>query len=174
LEGCESGGEGAQSLAEGVERSEVSPIEFRREGTSGTAYLGLLQNPRPVSRSHTPNIGLVDSGGGSASGPREPSRASDQRPAEPARVGTRLRPLKRARRGSSAPPVPWGCEWRPAEGGWTLWRCWTVREEPLATRVQRSRYAGFLSQEGWEVLKGYDYETFLTILGQRLRRHGKR
>ena len=33
---------------------------------------------------------------------------------------------------------------------------------------------GYLSNEAWAVLKDYDYETFLSIIGQRLRRYGKR
>lgn len=76
--------------------------------------------------------------------------------------------------GTLGPPVPWGCEWRRDESGWNLWRCWSEKEVNTEQRVVRSRYAGYLSHEAWEVMKGYDYETFLSIIGQRFRRHGKR
>jgi len=84
--------------------------------------------------------------------------------------------LKKSRgKGPAAgPPTPWGCEWRRDDQGWNLWRCWTERDEATGKRVPRSRYAGYLSHEAWEVLKGYDYEAFLSIIGQRFRRHGKR
>lgn len=86
--------------------------------------------------------------------------------------------LKRAKRNGTAremaPPTPWGCEWRRDDKGWNLWRCWSERDESSGRRVARSRYAGYLSHEAWEVMKGYDYETFLSIIGQRFRRHGKR
>jgi hypothetical protein len=82
---------------------------------------------------------------------------------------------KRGRSGrEGGPPTPWGCEWRKDERGWNLWRCWSENDESTGKRVSRSRYAGYLSQEAWEVMKGYDYETFLSIIGQRFRRHGKR
>lgn len=86
--------------------------------------------------------------------------------------------LKKARKGElpggAIPPTPMGCEWRKGDDGWNLWRCWSERDGQLSRRVRRSRYAGYLSNEAWEVLKEYDYETFLTIIGERLRRYGKR
>lgn len=72
------------------------------------------------------------------------------------------------------PPTPWGCEWRRSDDGWNLWRCWSEKDGQLSRRVKKSRYAGYLSNEAWAVLKDYDYETFLSIIGQRLRRYGKR
>jgi hypothetical protein len=95
------------------------------------------------------------------------------------RSGTRGRPgLKKARNaeltGGTMPPTPLGCEWRKSDEGWNLWRCWSEQDALLSRRVRKSRYAGYLSNEAWEVLKGYDYETFLSITGERLRRYGKR
>lgn len=104
-------------------------------------------------------------------------------PSAPERLGApsdggsgRSNGLKKSRgKGPAAgPPTPWGCEWRRDDQGWNLWRCWTERDEATGKRVPRSRYAGYLSHEAWEVLKGYDYEAFLSIIGQRFRRHGKR
>ena len=96
-----------------------------------------------------------------------------------ARAGIPGRPgLKKARKaeqaGGTMPPTPMGCEWRKSDDGWNLWRCWSEQDGVLTRRVRKSRYAGYLSNEAWEVLKGYDYETFLSITGERLRRYGKR
>jgi len=96
-----------------------------------------------------------------------------------ARAGIPGRPgLKKARKaeqsGGTMPPTPMGCEWRKSDDGWNLWRCWSEQDGTLSHRVRKSRYAGYLSNEAWEVLKGYDYETFLSITGERLRRYGKR
>lgn len=90
-----------------------------------------------------------------------------------------LKPARRQRAAKSAggeipPPTPWGCEWRPTADGWSLWRCWSEKDVDSGGRVRKSRYAGSLSREAWEVMKGYDYETILATIGQQFRRHGKR
>lgn len=72
------------------------------------------------------------------------------------------------------PPTPWGCEWRPDQEGWGLWRCWSEKDALTGSKIRKSRYAGHLSAGAWEVMREYDYETFLSIIGQRFRRHGKR
>ena len=86
----------------------------------------------------------------------------------------RRRPRGSRRPDIDSPPTPRGCEWRRGEDGWSLWRCWTETDPQGGKRVKRSRYAGHLSNEAWSVLKEYEYEEFLAIISQRLRRHGKR
>jgi hypothetical protein len=72
------------------------------------------------------------------------------------------------------PPTPLGCEWRDADGGWSLWRCWSERDEVIGGRFKKERYAGYLSREAWGVMKEYDYETFIAVIGRRFRRYGGR
>lgn len=72
------------------------------------------------------------------------------------------------------PPTPLGCEWRDAEDGWSLWRCWSERDEVIGGKYKKERYAGYLSRGAWGVMKKYDYETFIAVIGRRFRRHGGR
>jgi hypothetical protein len=86
--------------------------------------------------------------------------------------------IKKRRGGKSAdqedmPPTPWGCEWVKANDGWSLWRVWWVRDV-TGEKVKMSRYAGTLSYPAWHVMKEYDDEKFISIIGQRIRRYGKR
>jgi hypothetical protein len=71
------------------------------------------------------------------------------------------------------PPTPRGCEWRRSEDGLNLWRCWTEWDDK-AKRIKKSRYAGHLSDDAWRIMKEYDHEAFISIVGERLRRHGGR
>lgn len=87
--------------------------------------------------------------------------------------GLKKRSLKKAKE-LDMPPTPTGCEWRETEGGWNLFRCWSERDEVLGGRYKKERYVGFLGKDAWQVLKQYDYETFISIIGQRFRRHGGR
>lgn len=93
-------------------------------------------------------------------------------------IQTGIRGIKKRRLGKGVeedmPPTPWGCEWLPIENGWNLWRCWTGKNGSTGSRVKMCRYAGSLSRAGWKEMKGYDYETFVSIIGQRYRRYGKR
>jgi hypothetical protein len=73
-----------------------------------------------------------------------------------------------------SPPTPRGCQWLKADNGWNLWRYWTEKDPLSGERIRKTRYAGFLSQEAWQIMKDYDYETFISIIGQRLRRYGQR
>lgn len=86
--------------------------------------------------------------------------------------------LKKPKNGKQAlmemPPTPLGCEWRQSDQGWNLWRCWSERDQLTNERIKKSRYAGYISNQAWGVMKDYDYETFISIIGQRLRRYGKR
>lgn len=92
------------------------------------------------------------------------------------RTGTQtgLRKTRRKPDPDGPPPTPWGCEWRPTDDGWSLWRSWAEKDAGTGSRVRKSRYAGALSREAWAVMKDYDYETFLANIGQQFRRHGKR
>ena len=150
-------------------------VEIRSIGTLGRSCFAVL--PATVLRGG--GEGQVPEPAEQPAGATSPGSSSPRRtrPASSGRrEGLRHSPTRSARGvgADQSPPTPWGCEWRRADNGWNLWRCWSERESPDAPRVRRSRYAGFLSHDGWEVLKGYDYETFLAILGQRLRRYGKR
>ena len=151
-------------------------VEIRSKGTFGRSYFAVHITTSPPSGIE----GLVP---GPAEQPEGEGATGSGTSTRKKRSGSsgRRDGLRVSRRRSTLglgtdqpPPTPWGCEWRRADNGWNLWRCWSERESPDSPRVRRSRYAGFLSQDGWEVLKGYDYETFLAILGQRLRRYGKR
>ena len=151
-------------------------VEIRSKGTYGRSYFAVSPTSSPLS-----GIGGLVPGpteqpeGAGVTGSGSSTRKSRSGPSG-RRDGLRVS-RSRSTRGlgtDQAPPTPWGCEWRRADNGWNLWRCWSEQESPDSPRVRRSRYAGYLSQDGWEVLKGYDYETFLAILGQRLRRYGKR
>jgi len=72
------------------------------------------------------------------------------------------------------PPAPRGCEWRRSDDGLNLWRCWTEWDDDKTRRIKKSRYAGHLSDEAWRIMKEYDHEAFISIIGERLRRHSGR
>lgn len=131
-----------------------SRIEARYDGTNGRPALSLVRE-----------------------GPRKgrPQPTAGVRKSAP---GGRTAGLKKPRKGSSGasdlPPTPWGCEWKRVDDGWNLWRYWSEKEDSTGRRIKKSRYAGTLSHEAWQVMKDYDYETFISVVGQRLRRYGKR
>jgi hypothetical protein len=72
------------------------------------------------------------------------------------------------------PPTPRGCEWRRSDAGLNLWRCWTEWDDNKGKRIKKSRYAGHLSDDAWRIMKEYDHEAFISIVGERLRRHSGR
>jgi hypothetical protein len=151
-------------------------VGIRSGGTLGKSYFAVLPTAAPLADAEAwGELPAVPSDEGGTALEVSPARKAGS-----GTLGLRrgLRISRKGRAGQigsdATPPTPWGCEWRKTDSGWSLWRCWSERESSTSPRVHRSRYAGFLSNDGWEVLKGYDYETFLTILGQRLRRYGKR
>lgn len=100
----------------------------------------------------------------------------DHRSPEPIPVKTDGRRATRGTRkvsGADVPPTPPGCKWLKTDNGWNLWRYWTETDK-TGKKERKARYAGFLSNEAWETMKDYDYETFIGIIGQRLRRYGQR
>jgi hypothetical protein len=72
------------------------------------------------------------------------------------------------------PPTPRGCEWRRSDAGLNLWRCWTEWDDEKGKKIKKSRYAGHLSDDAWRIMKEYDHEAFISIVGERLRRHSGR
>jgi hypothetical protein len=72
------------------------------------------------------------------------------------------------------PPTPRGCEWRRSDEGLNLWRCWTDWDDDKTKKIKKSRYAGHLSDDAWRIMKEYDHEAFISIVGERLRRHSGR
>jgi hypothetical protein len=72
------------------------------------------------------------------------------------------------------PPAPRGCEWRRSDEGLNLWRCWTEWDGDKNKRIKKSRYVGHLSDDAWRIMKEYDHEAFISIVGERLSRHGGR
>jgi hypothetical protein len=100
---------------------------------------------------------------------RDPQSANSSKPRRPG--------LKKPNKKQIAldwPPTPRGCEWRRSEEGLNLWRCWTEWDDDKAKRIKKSRYAGHLSDDAWRIMKEYDHEAFISIVGERLRRHGGR
>lgn len=156
--------------------SEDRSVEIRSNGALGRSYFAVLPPAVPSSGVEGLDLGPACQPERGITRGSGPSTREGKPGPEGRREGLRVsrRRSSSGRQTDQPPPTPWGCEWRQADNGWNLWRCWSERESPTSPRVRRSRYAGFLSNDGWEVLKGYDYETFLAILGQRLRRYGKR
>jgi hypothetical protein len=135
---------------------EQSQIEPRFEGTNGQPVVSLAP--------------YIKSAKGSSEGPVRKEKSNERK--------TTNSGLKRRRRGKvgdeDMPPTPLGCEWLKTDDGWNLWRYWSEKDPMTGERIKKSRYAGYLSHNAWKVMKGYDYETFISIIGQRLRRYGQR
>jgi hypothetical protein len=91
---------------------------------------------------------------------------------EPRRPG--LKKLNRKQIALDWPPTPRGCEWRRSDNGLNLWHCWTEWDDNKTRKIKKSRYAGHLSDEAWQIMKEYDHEAFISIVGERLRRHSGR
>jgi len=107
---------------------------------------------------------------------RDPQSAI-RAPRSPIRNGSRRPGLKKLTKKQIAmdwPPAPRGCEWRRSDEGLNLWRCWTEWDGDKNKRIKKSRYAGHLSDDAWRIMKEYDHEAFISIVGERLRRHGGR
>lgn len=91
---------------------------------------------------------------------------------EPRRPG--LKKLNKKQTLHGWPPTPRGCEWRRSDNGLNLWRCWTEWDDNKTRKIKKSRYAGHLSDDAWRIMKEYDHEAFISIVGERLRRHSGR
>lgn len=142
-------------------------VDAREEGTLSPVK-SLAELPESNSKSKTLDS-LVPRQLGKGSGRRNAkSRTKSNLP-----NGLKKSSLKKSK-ALDMPPTPLGCEWREAEGGWSLWRCWWEKDEVMGGRYKKDRYVGYLSREAWQVMKDYDYETFISVIGQRFRRHSGR
>jgi hypothetical protein len=142
---------------------EKSQIEPRFEGTNGQPVVSLAP--------------YIKSAKGPSKGPvrKERSGQLTERSGERKTTNPGIKRRRSGKKGDEdMPPTPWGCEWLKTEDGWNLWRYWSEKDSTTGERIKKSRYTGYLSHDAWKVMKGYDYETFISIIGQRLRRYGQR
>ncbi|MDX2029562.1 MAG: hypothetical protein SF339_02765 [Blastocatellia bacterium] len=140
----------------------IEALDARMEGTNGRRIAPFTPPRGSMGRMNLP---------GRIGGDRlekETARANQRRASTP---GTRRRTNRQVKQ--DMPPIPRGCEWRRADEGWSLWRTWGEWDEGRTTRVKKTRYAGHLSDEAWRILKEYDHETFLSVIGHRFRRYGR-
>ena len=130
--------------------SEIEPrLEARVDGGGSKAqFMGVVESS--------------DSGSKAQSAIRSKSRRSG------------LKKLTKKQIAMDWPPAPRGCEWRRSDEGLNLWRCWTEWDGDKNKRIKKSRYAGHLSDDAWRIMKEYDHEAFISIVGERLSRHGGR
>jgi hypothetical protein len=140
----------------GENDSESSQVEFRKEGTSGQPVVTIAPYIKPAKSP--------------IKGPPRRDKTGEAKTITPG--------IKKRRSGKKGeedmPPTPWGCEWLKTDDGWNLWRYWSEKDRTTGQRIKKNRYTGYLSHDAWQVMKGYDYETFISIIGQRFRRYGQR
>ena len=145
---------------------EASIVEAKLEGTHGQPLVSLTPFRQRAN------------GAGIAEGLGEPQGLKERGIAKTKRSRITTPGIKKQKSGKQGaedtPPTPWGCEWRKTDDGWNLWRYWSEREDGTGEKIKKSRYAGYLSRDAWQVMRDYDYETFVSIIGQRLRRYGQR
>lgn len=154
------GEDGAKREGTGEKDSETSQIELRKEGTNGQPVVTIAPYIKPAK---SPTKG--------------PARR--EKTGEATGEAKKTNPGIKKRRGGKKgeedmPPTPWGCEWLRTDDGWNLWRYWSEKDRLTGQRIKKSRYTGYVSHDAWQVMKGYDYETFISIIGQRFRRYGQR
>jgi hypothetical protein len=173
-----------------TEDSDRSLIEARYEATHGQPIVNIsplvqYQGSAPLSLEKTgtkavrpKRASLSASGSLPVSDNLTASGSPSASGSLPVSGGMRVRGIKKRKKGKKGeedgPPTPRGCQWLKTDNGWNLWRYWTERDPLTGEKIRKTRYAGFLSQEAWEIMKDYDYETFISIIGQRLRRYGQR
>jgi len=122
--------------------------------------------------SKAPFMAIVESGDSGSKAqsaihnPQSAIRSESRRPG--------LKKLTKKQIAMDWPPAPRGCEWRRSDEGLNLWRCWTEWDRDKNKRIKKSRYAGHLSDDAWRIMKEYDHEAFISIVGERLSRHGGR
>jgi hypothetical protein len=121
--------------------------------------------------SRAPFLAVVENGDGESISKAKPTSRPN------GRIAPRSRGLKKLNSKQITldwPPTPRGCEWRRSDDGLNLWRCWTDWDDDKTKRIKKSRYAGHLSDDAWRIMKEYDHEAFISIVGERLRRHSGR
>ena len=110
-------------------------------------------------------------------GTKEPNKSAIRNPRSAIQGESRRPGLKKPNKKQIAldwPPTPRGCEWRRSDAGSNLWCCWTEWDDDKGKRIKKSRYAGHLSDDAWRIMKEYNHEAFISIVGERLRRHSGR
>ena len=135
-------------------------LEERLEGTNGT----------PIGN-FTPAAGMIKEVKFSNS-PRDRNEINQNR-TSPVKTTAGIKRRTPRQIKEDMPPTPHGCEWRRADEGWGLWRCWSEPGEVGQGKIKKTRYAGHLSHDAWQIMKEFDHETILSNVGQRLRRHGR-
>jgi hypothetical protein len=147
----------------------IEALDARMEGTNGRRIAPFTPPRGSMGRMNLPGRMGGDRVGKGTAGAKQ--RRARTVPSGPGTPGTRRRTNRQVRQ--DMPPIPRGCEWRRADEGWSLWRTWGEWDEGRTTRVKKTRYAGHLSDDAWRIMKEYDHETFLSVIGQRFRRHGR-
>ncbi len=109
-----------------------------------------------------------------ASGNAKRAKANSERnhKQKPAYPGLKKETKRQIAQG--APPTPKGFEWRPSDEGWGLWHNWSEWNDDKTERIKKSRYAGHLSHDAWEIMKEYDREAFISNVGEQIRGHSGR
>jgi hypothetical protein len=178
---------GGAPVIEPVVEDDDYPVAVRASDSDGEEvakdWLDSL-GARPEARmggggSKAPFLAVVENGGGESkaqSAITEPQSAirNPQSTIRRESRGPGLKKLNKKQIALDWPPAPRGCEWRRSDDGLNLWRCWTEWDNDKTKRIKKSRYAGHLSDEAWRIMKEYDHETFISIIGERLRRHSGR
>lgn len=142
----------------------IDALEARMEGTNGRVIAPFSPARGAIGRMNLPGR-MSGEKIGKASAKQRRARTASSAP------GTRRRTPRQVKQ--DMPPIPRGCEWRRAEEGWSLWRTWGEWDENRTRRLKKTRYAGHLSDDAWRIMKEYDHETFLSVIGRRFRRHGR-
>ncbi|HEU0175805.1 MAG TPA: hypothetical protein VFV58_16195 [Blastocatellia bacterium] len=158
----------AEDWPEDLSEDQLDSFEVKTEarmddGGSKASFRAAVENGdgRSMAKSASLHFGLNHPPGKMAASRGEPRRQGLKKP-------------NRKQIALDWPPTPRGCEWRRSDEGLNLWRCWTDWNEDKTKRIKKSRYAGHLSDEAWRIMKEYDHEAFISIVGERLRRHSGR
>jgi hypothetical protein len=158
----------AKDWAEDWPEDSLDSLEARTEarmddGGSRAPFLAVVENVDSKSKAQSSSMQF---------GPNQPPGNLATIRGGPRRPG--LKKLNKKQTALDWPPTPRGCEWRRSDDGLNLWRCWTDWDDDKTKRIKKSRYAGHLSDDAWRIMKEYDHEAFISIVGERLRRHSGR
>ena len=160
----EGGGSRTPFLADGGSGNSESNAKEKEAGTDHVLKSRVEMGRREKSESRHPGLKELDKS--AIRNPQSAPQGESRRPG-----------LKKPNNKQIAldwPPTPRGCEWRRSDAGLNLWRCWTEWDDDKGKRIKKSRYAGHLSDDAWRIMKEYDHEAFISIVGERLSRHGGR
>jgi hypothetical protein len=158
VEGDEHKGTVRASDPGGEDGDEDWPEDLPEDLFDSASEIGSRIEDRESNKRRDPRSSTLD--------PRSAIRNEKRRPG--------LKKLTKKQIAMDWPPAPRGCEWRRSDAGLNLWRCWTEWDGDKNKRIKKSRYAGHLSDDAWRIMKEYDHEAFISIVGERLRRHGGR